>query len=70
VDDAVRAREQVLRRLEENRQRREQAGIETEEARRELIELLRLGRQLDYSITRLAEVAGISRDTAHRYFRS
>lgn len=67
VDRAVRDREQVLRRLEANRARRARAESEVEAARRELVELLRLGRKLGYSVTALAAAAGLSRQTAHRH---
>jgi DNA-binding IclR family transcriptional regulator len=53
--------------LEANRARRARADSEVEAARRELVELLRLGRKLGYSVTALAAAAGLSRQTAHRH---
>lgn len=52
-----------------NRRRREAAEVELAEARQELSELLDRGVAAGLSVSRMARLAGVSRETAHKWLR-
>jgi DNA-binding transcriptional MerR regulator len=62
-------RETVSARLRENKQRRALLEEKTAEIRAELRELLVRGSKLGFDVAEMARLAGVSRDTAHRYLR-
>jgi Fic family protein len=62
-------RETVAARLRENRQRRALLDEKTLEIRAELHDLLVRGSKAALDVAEMARLAGISRDTAHRYLR-
>lgn len=62
-------REIVSARLRENRARRGLLEEKTEEIRAELRDLLVRGSNVALNVAEMARLAGISRDTAHRYLR-
>jgi Fic family protein len=62
-------REIVSARLRENRERRGLLEEKTEEIRSELRDLLVRGSNVALDVAEMARLAGISRDTAHRYLR-
>ena len=67
--DAV---EEILAALEENRTWRDELDVDTTMARAELTDLLARGARLratGLTITRMADAAGISRETAHKLLR-
>jgi Fic family protein len=59
----------VSARLRENRQRRALLAEKTVEIRAELRDLLVRGSKAALDVAEMARLAGISRDTAHRYLR-
>jgi DNA-directed RNA polymerase specialized sigma24 family protein len=59
----------IERTLAKNRRRREAARIELEAAREALRALLVRGRAIGLSVSAMARIAGISRDTAHKLLR-
>jgi Fic family protein len=59
----------VSARLRENRQRRALLAEKTVEIRTELRDLLVRGSKAALDVAEMARLAGISRDTAHRYLR-
>ena len=62
-------REVVSARLRENRERRGLLEEKTQEIRAELRDLLVRGSNVAVDVAEMARLAGISRDTAHRYLR-
>ena len=62
-------RAKVSARLRENRQRRALLAEKTVEIRAELRDLLVRGSKAALDVAEMARLAGISRDTAHRYLR-
>jgi Fic family protein len=62
-------REIVSTRLRENRERRGLLEEKTQEIRAELRDLLVRGSNVALDVAEMARLAGISRDTAHRYLR-
>jgi Fic family protein len=62
-------REIVSARLRENRERRGLLEEKTQEIRVELRDLLVRGSNVALDVAEMARLAGISRDTAHRYQR-
>ncbi len=62
-------REIVSSRLRENRQRRALIEAKSREIRAELRDLLMRGSSVALNVAEMARLAGISRDTAHRYLR-
>ena len=62
-------REIVSSRLRENRQRRALIEAKSREIRAELRDLLARGSNVALNVAEMARLAGISRDTAHRYLR-
>jgi len=62
-------REIVSARLRENRARRGLLEEKTEEIRAELRDLLVRGSNVALDVAEMARLAGVSRDTAHRYLR-
>lgn len=62
-------REIVSSRLRENRQRRALIEAKSREIRAELRDLLVRGSNVTLNVAEMARLAGISRDTAHRYLR-
>jgi Fic family protein len=59
----------ISARLRENRQRRALIAEKTAEIRAELRDLLVRGSKAALDVAEMARLAGISRDTAHRYLR-
>jgi Fic family protein len=62
-------RDIVSARLRENKARRGLLEEKTEEIRAELRDLLVRGSNVALDVAEMARLAGISRDTAHRYLR-
>jgi hypothetical protein len=69
--DQSRQRAEIGAALDRNRQRRNRAQYETDEAREELAELLARGLSLPrpFKIAEMARTADISRETAHKLLR-
>jgi Fic family protein len=67
--DSNAEREIVAARLRENRERRGLLEEKKREIRTELSELLVRGSNIGVDVAEMARLAGISRDTAHRYLR-
>jgi Fic family protein len=59
----------ISARLRENKQRRALLTEKTAEIRAELRDLLVRGSKAAFDVAEMARLAGISRDTAHRYLR-
>jgi hypothetical protein len=65
----VSRRESIEERLRKNRARREKAEKELERARAELAKIVRGGRDT-LTVSAMAQLAGISRETAHKLLRN
>lgn len=61
--------EEIQKRLERNRRRREKARGEVDKARDELAGLLNVGRDSGLDVRGMSRRAGISRETAHQLLR-